>query len=89
MFIYVIDVAEGDDIPRKGGPAIARSDLLIINKIDLAPYVDADLDMMRRDTIKARGDRPFVMSDLKSGKGVAELHAWLDHSVFFTDLIPA
>lgn len=89
VFIYVIDVSEGDDIPRKGGPAIARSDLLIINKIDLAPYVGADLEMMRRDTIKARGDRPFVMTDIKSGKGVDELHAWLDHSVFFRDLVPA
>jgi urease accessory protein len=89
VFIYVIDVAEGDDIPRKGGPAIARSDLLLINKIDLAPYVGSDLEMMHRDAKKARGDRPFIMSDLRSGKGVEELHAWLDHSVFFTDLIPS
>ena len=61
----------------------------MINKIDLAPYVEADLEMMRRDAAKARGERPFVFSDLKSGKGLDELHAWLDHSVFFTDMVPA
>ena len=89
VFIYVIDVAEGDDIPRKGGPAIAKSDLLIINKIDLAPYVGSDLDMMRRDCERVRGSRPFIFTDLRSKKGLDELHAWLDHSVFFTDLIPS
>jgi urease accessory protein len=68
--IYVIDVSAGDKIPRKGGPGITRSDLLVINKIDLAPYVGADLDVMDRDARKMRGDRPFVFSDLKAGIGL-------------------
>jgi urease accessory protein len=89
VFIYVIDVGEGDDIPRKGGPAISRSDLLIINKIDIAPYVGSNLDMMRSDCERMRGTRPFVFTDIRSGKGLDELHSWLDHSVFFTDLLPA
>ena len=74
--IYVIDVAEGDKIPRKGGPGITRSDLLIINKIDLAPYVGADLDVMRRDSLKMRGDRPFLLISLRTGEGVDELLKW-------------
>jgi urease accessory protein len=74
--LYVIDVAEGDKIPRKGGPGITRSDLLVINKIDLGPYVGADLDVMRRDSKKMRGDRPFVLISLRTGDGVEELLRW-------------
>jgi urease accessory protein len=74
--IYVIDVAEGDKIPRKGGPGIMRSDLLVINKIDLAPHVGADLDVMRRDSQRMRGDRPFVLISLRTGEGVDQLLAW-------------
>src|SRR5688500_11965793 len=68
--IYVIDVAEGEKIPRKGGPGIRRSDLLIINKIDLAPHVGADLAVMARDAQQQRGDRPFVFTNLRTGEGV-------------------
>jgi urease accessory protein len=71
LFIYVIDVAAGDKIPRKGGPGITRSDLLVINKIDLAPYVGADLEVMRRDAAAMRGSRPFVFTNLKTGQGLA------------------
>jgi urease accessory protein len=70
LTIYVIDVAAGDKIPRKGGPGITRSDLLIINKIDLAPLVGADLAIMERDARRMRGERPFVFANLKSGDGV-------------------
>ncbi|EFL88669.1 urease accessory protein UreG [Ahrensia sp. R2A130] len=70
LSIYVVSVAQGDDIPRKGGPAITRSDLLIVNKTDLAPYVGADLDRMRADAAKARGDRPTIFADLRGGDGV-------------------
>ncbi|MCI5076301.1 urease accessory protein UreG [Oricola sp.] len=73
LSLYVISVCQGDDIPRKGGPAITRSDLLIINKADLAPYVGADLDRMRRDAETGRAGRPFLFSDLKHGDGVAEI----------------
>src|SRR4029079_3624460 len=68
--IYVIDVAAGDKIPSKGGPGITRSDLLVINKVDLAPYVGASLEVMQRDAKKMRGVRPFVMTNLRSGQGV-------------------
>lgn len=71
--IYVIDVAAGEEIPRKGGPAITRSDLLVINKTDLAPHVGASLDVMRRDSLKMRGDRPFLFTSLKSGDGVGRI----------------
>jgi len=71
LTIYVIDVAAGDKIPRKGGPGITRSDLLIINKVDLAPLVGASLEIMDRDAKKMRGERPFVFTNLKSGEGVA------------------
>ena len=71
--LYVIDVSAGDKIPRKGGPGITRSDLLIINKIDLAPYVGASLEVMDRDAKKMRGDRPFVFAQIKAGKAVAEI----------------
>jgi urease accessory protein len=70
LTIYVIDVAEGEKIPRKGGPGITRSDLLVINKIDLAPLVGADLDVMKTDTQRMRRERPFVFTNLRSGVGV-------------------
>src|ERR1700751_1825944 len=75
--IYVIDVAGGDKIPRKGGPGITRSDLLVINKIDLAPYVGASLEVMDRDARKMRGERPFVFTNLKAGVGVLQLTEWV------------
>ena len=73
LTIYVIDVAAGDKIPRKGGPGITRSDLLIINKIDLAPYVGASLEVMERDAKKMRGERPFVFTNLKTGQGLDQV----------------
>jgi urease accessory protein len=82
-YIYVIDVAEGDKIPRKGGPAIRTSDLLLINKTELAPFVGADLDVMARDAAAQRGSRPFLFADLKSEKGRDELLAWLKHEYLF------
>jgi urease accessory protein len=81
--IYVIDVAEGDKIPRKGGPGITRSDLLVINKIDLAPYVGASLEVMERDARRMRGARPFVFTDLVRGLGVPEVVAWIKAEVLF------
>ena len=75
--IYVIDVAEGEKIPRKGGPGITRSDLLVINKIDLAPHVGADLAVMARDSRRMRGARPFVFTNLRTGEGVDAVLAWL------------
>jgi len=71
--IYVIDVSAGDKIPRKGGPGITRSDLLVINKIDLAPLVGANLEVMDRDARKMRGERPFVFTNVRAGKGVAQI----------------
>ncbi len=82
-FIYVIDVAEGDKIPRKGGPAIRNSDLLLINKTELAPYVGADLDVMARDSKIMRGERPFFFADLRSRKGLDAVLGWLRHEVLF------
>ncbi len=76
--LYVIDVAGGDKIPRKGGPGITRSDLLLINKIDLAPLVGASLDVMQHDTLRMRGQRPFILTDLKSGTGLPDVIAWID-----------
>jgi urease accessory protein len=78
LTIYVIDVSEGEKIPRKGGPGITRSDLLVINKIDLAPYVGASLDVMRSDTERMRGDRPYVMSNLKTAEGVDEIIRFIE-----------
>jgi urease accessory protein len=75
--IYVIDVAEGDKIPRKGGPGITRSDLLVINKTDLAPHVGADLEVMRRDSLRMRGARPFLLVSLKTGESVEDLLQWV------------
>ncbi len=77
LAIYVIDVAAGDKIPRKGGPGITRSDLLVINKTDLAPMVGASLDVMDRDTKKMRGERPYVFANMKSGQGVDEILAFI------------
>ncbi|MEH1766585.1 urease accessory protein UreG [Nostoc sp.] len=73
LTIYVIDVAAGDKIPRKGGPGITKSDLLVINKTDLAPYVGADLNVMERDTKKMRGDKPFIFTNLKTQSGLADV----------------
>lgn len=83
VFVYVIDVAEGDKIPRKGGPAIRFSDLLVINKITLAPLVGADLEVMARDAKRMRGERPFLFADLKSGQGKEELLGWLEKNYLF------
>jgi urease accessory protein len=80
-FIFVIDVAEGDKIPRKGGPGICNSDLLVINKIDLAPYVGADLEVMKRDSLKMRGERPFLMVSLRQGEGLEEVIAWVRQQI--------
>lgn len=79
--IFVIDVAEGDKIPRKGGPGITRSDLLVINKIDLAPYVGADLDVMERDSKKMRGDRPFVFTNIRDNEGIDTVINWIKKNV--------
>jgi urease accessory protein len=79
--IFVIDVAEGDKIPRKGGPGITRSDLLVINKTDLAPYVGADLSVMERDSKKMRGDRPFVFTDIRDDEGVDTVVKWIRENV--------
>ncbi len=78
LTIYVIDVAEGEKIPRKGGPGITKSDLLVINKIDLAPYVGASLDIMKADTERMRGDRPYVMTNLKESQGVDEIIQFIE-----------
>ena len=77
LTIYVIDVAAGDKIPRKGGPGITKSDLLVINKIDLAPYVGASLDVMEKDARKMRGEKPFLFSDLKNGVGIEEIESFI------------
>ncbi|MGM9649328.1 MAG: urease accessory protein UreG [Butyricicoccaceae bacterium] len=84
--IFVIDVAEGDKIPRKGGPGITRSDLLVINKIDLAPLVGADLGVMERDSKKMRGTRPFLFTNIRSGEGVDQVLDWIRHDVMFEGL---
>jgi urease accessory protein len=76
--IYVIDVAAGGKIPRKGGPGITRSDLLVINKIDLAPHVGADLSVMDRDSRRMRGDRPFIFTNLLSGEGLDSVVEWVE-----------
>jgi urease accessory protein len=81
VWIYVIDVAEGDKIPRKGGPGITRSDLLIINKIDLAPYVGASLEVMERDSRKMRGERLFFFTNLREDVGLDRVIAWLEEKL--------
>ncbi len=79
LTLYVIDVSAGDKIPRKGGPGITRSDLLIINKIDLAPYVGASLEVMKSDTERMRGEKPYVMTNLKTGHGVDSVIEFIEH----------
>src|SRR5206468_6764709 len=81
--IYVIDVAGGDKIPRKGGPGITRSDLLVINKIDLAAHVGADLGVMERDARLMRGSRPFVFTNLKTREGVDRVVSWIRRELLF------
>ncbi|THF82670.1 urease accessory protein UreG [Cohnella fermenti] len=76
-FIYIIDVAQGEKIPRKGGPGVSRSDLLIINKIDLAPFVGASLQVMEEDSRRMRGDKPFLFTNLQADDGLAEVAAWV------------
>ncbi len=78
LTIYVIDVAAGEEIPRKGGPAITRSDILVINKTDLAPYVGASLEVMQRDAARMRGERPFVFTSLRQGQGVEAIVTLID-----------
>ncbi|MBV9868924.1 MAG: urease accessory protein UreG [Abitibacteriaceae bacterium] len=78
-FIYIIDVAQGEKIPRKGGPGIMRSDLLVINKIDLAPYVGASLQVMDNDARRMRGDRPLVFSNMMNGQGLPDIVHWLEN----------
>ncbi len=85
--IFVIDVAEGDKIPRKGGPGITRSDLLVINKIDLAPLVGADLNIMARDSKKMRGDRPFLFTNIRGDDGIDKVIAWIKKEVLMEDLV--
>jgi len=87
-FIYVIDVAAGDKIPRKDGPGISRSDLLVINKIDLAPYVNASLQVMETDSRLMRGDKPFIFTNCMTGEGIAAVIATISHDVLF-DIAPA
>ena len=79
LSLYVIDVAAGDKIPRKGGPGITRSDLLMINKIDLAPYVGASLEVMQRDTKRMRGDRPFIFTNMKTAEGIDQVQDFIVH----------
>jgi urease accessory protein len=83
--IYVIDVAGGDKIPRKGGPGVTRSDLLVINKIDLAPHVGADLGVMARDARLMRGGKPFVFTNLKTHEGLDRVIAWIRRDLLFED----
>lgn len=85
--VFVIDVAEGDKIPRKGGPGIMKSDLLVINKIDLAPYVGASLEVMGRDSHRMRGARPFLFTNTMKGEGVDEVISWIKHDVLLEDLV--
>ena len=89
LTLYVIDVAAGDKIPRKGGPGITKSDLLVINKIDLAPLVGASLEVMQHDAAKMRGDRPFVFSNLKTGQGLPEIIAFVERAGMLASSLPA
>ena len=84
--VYVIDVAQGEKIPRKAGHGMIKSDLLIINKTDLAPYVGADLDVMRADTERVRGEKPYVFTNLKTDDGLDQVVDWVNHDVLMTDL---
>jgi urease accessory protein len=83
--IYVIDVAEGDKIPRKGGPGVTKSPLLVINKIDLAPHVGADLDVMDRDSKRMRGAKPYYFTDMRGGVGLDKVIAWIEQDVLLLD----
>jgi urease accessory protein len=85
--IYVIDVSGGDKIPRKGGPGVTRSDLLVINKTDLAPHVGADLDVMARDAKLMRGDRPFLFTNLKRAEGLQDVVQWIQRELLYEDLV--
>ena len=87
--IYVIDVCGGDKIPRKGGPGVTRSDLLVINKIDLAPHVGASLDVMARDARLMRGDRPFLFTNIKSGAGLEDVVTWIRRELLYEHLVQA
>ena len=89
LTIYVIDVAAGDKIPRKGGPGITKSDLLVINKIDLAPMVGASLEVMRRDTERMRGNRPYVLTNLKSAQGLTEVVDFILHEGLLAGELPS
>jgi urease accessory protein len=80
LTIYVIDVSAGDKIPRKGGPGITRSDLLVINKIDLAPHVGASLEVMDRDSKRMRGERPYLFANIRAGQGVDEIARFIETS---------
>ncbi|GAB7017766.1 urease accessory protein UreG [Halostagnicola bangensis] len=82
-FVFVISVAEGEDIPRKRGPGVTQADLLIVNKTDLAPYVDADLDVIERDAGAVRGDDPFVFTDCKAGEGIDDVLEHVEREVLF------
>lgn len=84
LTLYVLDVAEGEKMPRKGGPGITRSDLLIINKIDLAPYVGASLQVMEEDTLKMRKQKPFVFTNMKTGQGLDEIIRFIEHEGMLT-----
>lgn len=84
--IYIIDVAQGEKIPRKGGQGMIKSDLFIINKTDLAPYVGANLEVMKRDTLVTRGEKPFYFTNLKSGSGVADVVEWIKREAFLMGL---
>jgi len=84
--IYIIDVAQGEKIPRKGGPGITRSDLLIINKTDLAPYVGASLEVMDSDSRRMRGERPFLFTNLKDEEGLDQVISWIRKSVIMEDI---
>src|SRR6266496_2505093 len=87
VFIYVIDVSGGDKIPRKGGPGVTRSDLLVINKIDLAPHVGASLEVMERDARLMRVDRPFFFTNLKRGDGLLNVVAWIQRELLYEDRV--
>ena len=86
LTIYVLDVAEGEKMPRKGGPGITRSDLLVINKIDLAPYVGASLEVMEQDTNRMRGDKPWVFSNMKTGQGLEAIVRFIEYKGMLTEV---
>ena len=86
--IYVIDVAQGEKIPRKGGPGITKSDLLVINKTDLAPHVGANLEIMESDTKRMRGTRPYVFANVRAGNGIAEIAAFIEKAGGLKSIAP-